>query len=422
MEIQTVKSGVSLCFVKNSLFKASLLTVRFLLPLNKNEITENTMAAGIISECGAEYPTPEALQLALSALYGAEISCGCEKSGDTQMITLSLKCLSDRYGIGGEECFKKATDIFRGLIFKPRFENGKFLTEDVLRARRRQADLIKGEINDKRIYAKNRMEEIMFRGEVYGIPKNGYEERANVATPEILLEAYKRLVQKATVRITFVGDEIPSYVRELAEAFPEAERIPPAVPTYNAPAETREIHEKMDVTQGKLVMGFRTSQLGGDRETLAVALAVDIFGGGPYSKLFSQVREKQSLCYYCSARAIRKKGYMVVESGVEDANAERAKNEILAQLEKIKQGDFSDELIDFSKRSIADSLNSAVDSIASIDYWYGARFSEENPLSPMEMAELILGVTREKIIDSARKITPDTFYFLESEGGEGRND
>ena len=162
--------------------------------------------------------------------------------------------------------------------------------------------------------------------------------------------------------------------------------------------------------------------MGGDRETLAVALAVDIFGGGPYSKLFSQVREKQSLCYYCSARAIRKKGYMVVESGVEDANAERAKNEILAQLEKIKQGDFSDELIDFSKRSIADSLNSAVDSIASIDYWYGARFSEENPLSPMEMAELILGVTREKIIDSARKITPDTFYFLESKGGEGRND
>lgn len=422
MEIQTLKPGVSLCFIKNSLFKASLLTVRFLLPLNEEEITENAMAADIISECSRAYPTPESLQLALSTLYGAEISCGCEKSGDTQMITLALKCLSDKYGIGGEKCFKAATEIFRGLIAEPNLSNGVFVSEDVLRARRRQVDLIKGELNDKRIYAKNRMEEIMFCGEPYGVPKNGYVERAENATPQALSEAYKRLLQKATVRITFVGDELPEYIKDLADIFPDGDRIPTAIPRYVEPRECREVHEKMDVTQGKLVMGFRTSQIGGDRETAAVAVAVDMFGGGPYSGLFSEVREKQSLCYYCSARAIRKKGYITVESGVEDSNAQRAKNEILAQLQKIKDGDFSDELISFSKRSICDSLNSAVDSIASIDYWYGARFGEENPLSPSDLAELISGITREEIIESAKKIAPDTFYFLESQGGEGRND
>ncbi len=417
MELQTVKSGVSLCFIKNSRFKASLLTVRFLLPLEKNEITENAMAADIITDCSKAYPTPEGLQLALSALYGAEIYSGWEKSGDTQMITLSLKCLSDRYGIDGEKCFLKAAEIFRGLIMEPSFENGMFKGEDVARAKRRHIDMINGEINDKRMYAKNRMEEIMFQNEVYGAPKNGFVENAEAATPEILTEAYKRLIEKATVRITFVGDELPDYVRELAEAFPESQRIPPSVPQYIKPESYREVHEKMDVTQGKLVMGFRTSQIGGDRDTAAVALAVDIFGGGPYSKLFSEVREKQSLCYYCAARAIRKKGYITVESGVEDVNAERAKNEILSQLGKIKDGDFSDEVVDYSKRSICDSLNSAVDSIASIDYWYGVRFGEENPLSPADLAKLISSVTREEIIESAKKIVPDTFYFLESKGG-----
>lgn len=421
MEFLKVKSGVSICFIKNSLFKASLLTVRFLLPLNKNEITENAMAADIMTECSKAYKTPEALQLALSSLYGAEVYSGWEKSGDTHMITLSLKCLSDRYGIGGEECFKKATEIFRGLIFEPDFEGGLFKSEAVCRAKRRHIDAIKGEINDKRLYAKNRMEEIMFQNEPYGVPKNGYIENAESASCENLTEAYKRLIEKATVRISFVGDELPDYVKELAEAFPDAERIPPVIPQYVEPEKCREVHEKLDVTQGKLVMGFRTPQIGGDRDTVALALAVDIFGGGPYSKLFSEVREKQSLCYYCSARVIRKKGYITVESGVEDKNAERAKNEILLQLDKIKNGEIDNEVIDYSKRSIAGSLNSSVDSIATIDYWYGVRFGEQNPLSPSELAKLIGEVTREEIIQSAKRIVPDTFYFLESKGG-GAND
>lgn len=417
MEFLKVKEGVSICFIKNNLFKASLLTVRFLLPLNKNEITENAMAADIISECSKAYPTPEALQIALSSLYGAEVYSGWEKSGDTQMITLSLKCLSDRYGIRGEKCFQKAAEIFRGLLMEPNFDGGVFKSEAVSRAKRRHIDAIKGEINDKRIYSKNRMEEIMFQNEEYGVPKHGYIENAELASCEILTEAYKRLIEKATVRISFVGDKLPDYVMELAKAFPDGERIPPVKPQYIEPKSCREIHEKMDVTQGKLVMGFRTPQIGGDRDTAPLAVAVDIFGGGPYSKLFSEVREKQSLCYYCSARAIRKKGYITVESGVEDKNAQKAKNEILSQLDKIKNGDFDDEVIDYSKRSICESLNSAVDSIASIDYWYGVRFGEENPLSPSGLAKLIAEVTREEIIQSAKKIVPDTFYFLESKGG-----
>lgn len=414
MKIQNVKSGVSLCFIENKLFKTALLTVRFLLPLKVEEVTENAMVIDMLSESGKDYPTPEKLQLSLSALYGAEIFSGWEKSGDTQVLSLSLRCLADRYGIGGEKCFSKAAEIFRGLIFRPDFSEGVFKKDDVEKAKRRHVDIIKGELNDKRIHARNRMEEIMFQNEVYGIPKNGYVERVESSTPEILTEAYKRLLEKATVRVSYVGDSLPDCVRELAEAFPATDRIPPEACRYSEPSDCREIHEKMDVTQGKLVMGFRTSQIGGDRDTVATAVAVDIFGGGTYSFLFSEVREKMSLCYYCAARAIRKKGYVTVESGVEDKNAQRAKNEILKQLHKVQCGDFSDELIEYSKRSICDSLNSAVDSIASLDYWYGARFLEENPLSPLELSELIKGVTREEIIESAQKIKPDTFYFLET--------
>ncbi len=415
MEIIPTNSGASLMFIKNDLFKASLLTVRFILPINSDEITENAMAADIISECCKAYPTPERLQLKLSALYGADISCSNEKSGDAQIITLSLKCLADRYGIGGEECFKKATDILKQLIFNPDIKEAGFSTEAVERARRRQIDTINSEINDKRIYAKNRMEENMFSGEAYGVPRYGYVEKAKSATPESLKNAYLRLVNGAAVRIAFVGEALPPYVEELASAFEKGERFTPVAYCYKPPAEIKTVTEKMEVTQGKLVMGFRTPEIGGDRETAALAVAVDIFGGGPYSKLFSEVREKQSLCYYCSARAIRKMGYVSVESGVEDINAERAKKEILSQLSLVQKGEFSDEVIDFSKRSICDSLNSVQDSIASIDYWYGLRFLESDPLGPKEFSNLIASVTREEIVESAKKIQPDTFYFLQGE-------
>ncbi len=422
MKIKTVKSGVTLGFIKNSRFKASLLTVRFILPLNKYEVTENAMAADIISECSLDYPTPEALQLALSKLYGADIYCSLEKSGDNQVISFSLKCLDDKYGIDGEECFREATHILKGMLFSPDLEGGVFKKAAVDRVRRRQIDIINSEINDKRVYAKNRLEEAMFQGEAYGVPRLGYAENVKSATPEQLISAYKRLIESSEVRITYVGSELPQYITDFAKSFPDTVREKPVSCTYTEPKEVRELHEKLDVTQGKLVMGFRTSEIGSDRDTVSTAVAVDVFGGGPYSKLFSEVREKQSLCYYCSARALRKNGFITVESGVEDANAQKAKQEILAQLEAIKQGDFSEELIEASKRSICDSLNSVEDSIGSIDFWYGARLGEEKPLSPKEFAQLVNSVTREQIISSAKKIKADTFYFLESQKAGDGND
>ena len=168
----------------------------------------------------------------------------------------------------------------------------------------------------------------------------------------------------------------------------------------------------MAVKQGKLVMGFSADMWGDDDNTLPLMVMPDIFGGGPYSKLFSNVREKMSLCYYCSASTVRQKGLVTVDSGVEAENADKAKREILNQLDAVKNGEFTDFEYEASLKSIRDSLNSYNDSQVTLDTWYALKANNKNLYSPEEIGEKISAITREDIINAAKGIKLHTVYKL----------
>ena len=172
------------------------------------------------------------------------------------------------------------------------------------------------------------------------------------------------------------------------------------------------VFEKMDVKQGKIVMGFSTDMYGDDDVSLPLMVMCDIFGGGPYSRLFTNVREKMSLCYYCAARSIRFKGLLMVDSGVEVENADKAIDEILNQLEIMKKGEFSDSEFESSIKSICDSLNTYYDSQGALDLWYALKICNENIYSPQDIIEKIKQITREDVIYAARGVNLHTVYKL----------
>ncbi len=405
--------GISACFIENHRFKSRLITVRFLLPLLRNTATENDMAAELISSCSRKFPEPELLERELKRLCGAQISASSEKLGDNQLITIYLRAISDEFGIDGDLPFSGALDILYELLFAPKMKDGSFYLDDALRVSRIQKEKLCSELNDKRIYAKGRMENIMFGDEGFGLSASGNMDSALGANSETLSAAYKRLIEEAAIRITVTAPEYPKEkIERILNAFPKTERYEFKASKEIAESEVKNVTERMNITQGKLVMGFSVSPIGSDRETAAVAVMGDIFGGGTYSRLFSVVREKMSLCYYCSARAYRIKGLMEVESGVNDENAEKARDAILSQLEEIKQGNFDDEILESSKLSICESLNSSADKIATEDNWYGLRMYQELPLSPAEFSELIKKVSREDVIKCANSARLSAVYFL----------
>ena len=174
----------------------------------------------------------------------------------------------------------------------------------------------------------------------------------------------------------------------------------------------KEFHDVMDVAQTKLVMGFRTGIAVPGGDVTAMRLMSALFGGTPHSKLFLNVREKLSLCYYCSSSYDRHKGIVMVQSGVEQKNIEKAREEILRQLQAVQEGDFSAEDLDAAKMSVANSFRTMSDYLGGLEAWYLSQAFEKTVLTPEQSAEAVGGVTKEQVVKAAQTVSLDTVYQL----------
>ena len=421
MKLIPIAPGVKGLFIKNDRFSTTHISVNLYLPLKTEDIAVNALLPYVLSSCSAEYPDFSALNLRLCQLYGADVGGVADKVGDTQVLRFFSFCINDELVPEDISVISSASDLLFKMIFEPSVQNGAFVTEDVEREKRLTLEKIEGLINDKRSYAINKTLLEMYKGQPFGQLKTGSAEAVNAIDGKALYTAYKKVLSGAEVRIQVIGKTLPDGLFEaLAKRLEGFERHPagssPSVPKKST-GEVRRIDERMEVSQGKLVMGFTTQFTGNDKETAFLAVFTDLFGGGPYSKLFKNVREKLSLCYYCAARANRNKGYLLVDSGVETENAEKAEKEILCQLEDIKAGNFEESDLAASVRSIKDSLKGLNDSQAALDGWYSLKLNDE-PLSPEEFIECLEKVTKEDIIKAANLYSLDTVYRILPKGKE----
>ena len=183
-------------------------------------------------------------------------------------------------------------------------------------------------------------------------------------------------------------------------------------------AEPRYYEERMDVTQGKLVLGFRLGECMEEPDRAAIHVFNALYGSGATSKLFLNVREKLSLCYYASSAVVLRKGLMLVSSGISFENFEPAKAEILAQLEAVKNGDITDEELLWAKRAVASDLRAALDSQGELEGYWLSQALDGLDYGPNELAALVEDVTKEDVIAIARSVELDLVYFLRGEDGE----
>ena len=416
-KIIKLKDGVEGLFIENQRFNTTSISFNFYLPLKKENVAENALLPFILTSSGKDYPSFSALNFKLNKLYGARLDASTEKYGDCQLLRMTISVIDDRFTFDSDSLVKQASELLLGLIFNPNAENGEFSENDVKREKRKAIEHIKGEIAEKRIYAKNRLISEMYKASPYGLPKCGTVEMVEKITSKSLYAAWKNMLSSAFLRIHVVGAALPNrFFEDIAEKFEAVDRFNITDYTLCAPTKAldkpKTVFEKMDVKQGKLVMGFSCEMYGNDDLSLPLMVMCDIFGGGPYSRLFSNVREKMSLCYYCSASSVRYKGLLTVDSGVEMDNAEKAQQEILNQLEIIKKGEFSDFEFESSIKSICDSLSTYYDSQNSLDLWYALKINNQNLYSPEDIAEKIKKITREDVIYAAKGVKLHTIYKL----------
>lgn len=424
VKIYELAPGAEGLFIKNDRFKTTSVSFNFYLPLESKNAADYALLPFMLTSCGNEYPDFSALNFKLCRLYGASLDAAAEKAGDFQLLKMRISAVNDKYTFHSESLIKEAADMLLSLIFNPKAENGEFCEQDLKREKRKAIEHIKAEISEKRIYAKNRLIEEMYKGKAYGVPKCGTVEDVEKITGKSLYKAWLTMLKSAFIRVQVIGEELPHRLFDgISEKLYLTERENITDCTKCEPTEAvdapAEVTEEMDVKQGKLMLGFSSEMYGNDDNTVPLMVMTDIFGGGPYSRLFSNVREKMSLCYYCSAAAVRQKGLLTVASGVETENIEKAEKEILNQLDAVKKGDFTDFEYTSSIKSLRDSLNTYNDSQQSLDAWYSLKANNGTLYSPEDIAEKISAVTREDVVKAAEGIKLHTVYKLVSKEVKG---
>lgn len=416
-KITQLSNGVEGVFIKNDRFNTTSISFNFYVPLSSDTVAEYALLPFVMTTCSAGYPDFSALNFKLAKLYGANLSASAEKVGDFQLLKIAISTIDDRFSLDNESLCDSATELLTKLIFEPKVENGAFCEEDVQREKRKAIEHIRGDLAQKRIYAKKRLIEEMYKGEPYGVAKCGSEEDVEKITGESLYKAWQKLLSTAFLRVNVISRSMPAGLFDgIAEKLGSITRENVTDCTKNTPtaavSKPNTVIETMDIAQGKLCMGFSSELYGDDESTAALTVMCDIFGGGPYSRLFTNVREKYSLCYYCTSGSVKSKGLITVESGIEKENATKAEREILNQLDIMKQNLFTDEEFQSSIKSITDSFKSYNDSQGLLDAWYSLKIVKDKLVSPEEAAETISRVTRNDVVYAARGVKLHTVYKL----------
>lgn len=416
-KITQLSNGAEGVFIKNDRFNTTLVSYNFYMPLSADTAAQYALLPFVLTSCSNKYPDFSRLNYKLSKLYGANLSASAEKVGDFQLIKIAISVIDDRFTLDNESLCDSTIELLNQLVFEPKVKDGAFYDQDIAREKRKAIEHIKGEISEKRIYARKRLIEEMYKGKPYGVSKCGTQEDVEKITGNSLYDAWRDVLSHAFLRVNVISRSMPNGLFDVvSQKLSEINRENITGSPFCTPTEkvkkVNTVTENLDIAQGKLVMGFSSEIYGDEESTASLTVMCDIFGGGPYSRLFDNVREKMSLCYYCSASSVKAKGLIMVDSGVEKENAETAQSEILNQLEIMKKGEFSDAEFDSSIKSITDSLNSYNDSQGLLDVWYSVKIFKDKLLSPEDTVKLICSVTRDDVVRAAKSVNLHTVYKL----------
>lgn len=410
--------GIMFNQISDSRFKTNKISVHMITPLNRDTAAANALIPSLLRKGYEGMNDFTAFNQYLNELYGAKVNFGIEKLGDHQILSLSIVGVDDRYTLENDPLTQKLSEVLFHLLLHPPFEQNMFAESEVAVERSMLADAIQAQINDKRSYALNTAMRLMCAQEPFGVGELGTVEQAIKLTAKQVTQAYRQLLNTAQIEIMFVGCGNAATCLEIAkDQFKSIRRTEDAViqinPTvHHVPKNTMLHTERMEVSQSKMVLGFSSAISPAEQEIFALRMVCMILGGTPTSKLFVNVRERLSLCYYCAATLEKSKGIVRVDCGVEGQNIEQAKREILHQLAEIQQGNISHSEHKDALLSLTNTLQTVGDSLHAIEGYYLAQILNGTSYTPTDEVEQIQAVTQQDMIAVSKKLHLDIVYIL----------
>lgn len=421
--------GVFLSHLRSDKFKTACMSVTLLTQLRRETAAMNAVIPFVLRRGTTRYGDMEQLSRRMDELYGAAVEPVVRRIGEIQCIGFYGSFPEPDYLPGGEALLGDTCALMAQLLLDPATRGGLLLPQYVDSEREKLLDIIRSRMNDKRSYALTRCIEEMCCYEDFAVSRFGSESEAENIHYKKLTRHYRELIQTCPVEIFYCGKTdfrtVSAAMRDAFSTMPRGE-IDYDIGTdlrMNAVEDhVRFVEEEMDVTQGKLVLGFRLGECMEEPDIPALYVFNAVYGSGATSKLFMNVREKLSLCYYASSAVYLHKGIMLVSSGIEFDKLDAARDEILAQLDSVRRGEITDDELRSAKKSVASDLRAVQDSIGELEGFYLSQALDGLDYGPAELAALAEDVTKEDVQAIAESIECDLIYFLKGSGEENGSD
>ncbi|MDH2881904.1 EF-P 5-aminopentanol modification-associated protein YfmF [Bacillus cytotoxicus] len=412
--------GLRVHIIPTDKYKTNTFVFRFKAPLNEETVTERAILPYVLQSATEKLPSVIRLRQYLEELYGSSLAVDVSKKGEEHIISIYMDVANEKYLQDAPPLFEKALSMLSDIVLHPATEGKGFLQSIVESEKRALLQRIEATYDDKMRYANERLIEEMCKVEPYRLSSNGKKEDVPLITSEKLYQYYQKVLAEDEMDLYIIGDISDNAAELVRKYFSISPRVPKEknVILHKRNNEEKEVVEKQELKQSKLNIGYRTYVTYRDEDYFALQLFNGLFGGFSHSKLFVNVREKNSLAYYAASRFESHKGLLFVMSGIEGKNYEKAVAIIKEQMKAMKNGDFSEEEIQQTKSVIRNQILEAIDTPRGfVELLYHGIIAEHT--RPVE--EWVTGieaVTKEEIVKVANQIELDTIYFLHGTEGE----
>lgn len=413
-----IKKGIKLHTIETEKFKTNLLAIFITMPITRENVTLNALLSAVIRRGSTNMPTSLEINKQLEEMYGATFDNGIDKIGDNHVLKFYLETVNDNFiPQSDENMLKTGLEKLLEIVFNPIVESNHFKEEYVKQEKENIKRIIQAKSDNKARYALDRCIEEMYKGKQYGLYKYGYIEDLEEIDAEKLYKYYQKVISKSKIDI-FISGKIDENISKLLEENENIKRLAERDPKYiindnekKTDVKENEVIEKMDVTQGKIVIGMDLN-IQNEEQKYDTIVYNAILGGTANSKMFQEVREKASLAYTAGSSYLKYKNNIFIKCGIEIKNYSKAMSIIRKQLEDMKNGVFSEEDIQNAKKGIISGIRSIDDEQdTEISYFFGQELTN-NKITLEKYIENIENIKKENIIKIANLVQINTVYFL----------
>ena len=415
IETISLLPGVTLRACRDTRFKQGCLSFQLVRMMRPEEAALNALLPSVLLRGTNRCPDLRSITEYLDELYGASVSALVRRVGDYQTTGLYCGFMDDRFALPGDQVLRPVLRFLEELLLDSPLENGTFLPSFVESEKKNLIATIESELNDKRAYSMSRLLRILCREDTFGVPRLGEAEQVAKITPVGLYDHYRRILKTSPIEIFYVGSAEADQVAELLMPLLnrlEREVIPLEPQTSFHPCERKDEVELMDVTQGKLCMGFVTPITNRREDFAAMQLLNVIYGSGMTSKLFVNVREKMSLCYSIGSGYYGTKGILVVSAGIDFDKEQLTRDEVLRQLNICREDGITEQELRSAKEALLSSLRGTHDSPGAIEGFHATAALSGLVFSHGEYMEAVEKVTVSDVVACAKSLQLHTTYFL----------